>query len=269
MPSAAERIEPQALPESGRMTAGDGQRWSRGLMISIGAHALVVAGLAVGIVNTPPPPSTLPPAIALTMAPDPMAMPQPPSPIPPGPEAERSKAVDEPVPEKEPLDIPEVPTASAPVVTPPQKKVTPRPTVQDDAPRKKQESDRASAPPVPIAPPAPAMAAPVKGAAAQGFASAEKRWEAMVVATLDRKKRYPGEAQRRGIEDIVYLHLTIDRSGKVLDASIERSRKNPLLDRATLDLARRASPLPAPPSSEAGDRIDFVVPVEYKVATAR
>lgn len=92
---------------------------------------------------------------------------------------------------------------------------------------------------------------------------AEQTWEAQVLAALERKRRYPAAALRRKDEDTVHVHITIDRTGRVLDARIDRSKRIQMLDDEAVQLAHRASPLPAPPESIEGERIELIVPVEF------
>jgi protein TonB len=91
----------------------------------------------------------------------------------------------------------------------------------------------------------------------------EEAWERLVLAALERKKRYPASAQRRGQQDTVHVQIIIDRSGNVLEARVLRSMHNRELDTEAVALVHRASPLPAPPDSILGESIDLVVPVEF------
>ncbi|WP_380596477.1 energy transducer TonB family protein [Steroidobacter flavus] len=101
------------------------------------------------------------------------------------------------------------------------------------------------------------------------LSQAEQTWEAQVLAALERKKRYPAAALRHKDEDTVYVHITIDRTGRVLDARIERSVGIRMLDEEAVQLAHRASPLPSPPESVEGERIELVIPVEFFIRNGR
>jgi protein TonB len=109
---------------------------------------------------------------------------------------------------------------------------------------------------------------PVQGAGIE-LNQAEQTWESQVLAALERRKRYPAAALRRKDEDTVYVHITIDRRGRVLDARIDRSAGIEMLDDEALQLARRASPLPSPPDSVLGERIELIVPVEFFIRNRR
>ncbi|MEJ0024381.1 MAG: TonB family protein [Rhizomicrobium sp.] len=106
-------------------------------------------------------------------------------------------------------------------------------------------------------------AAPVSGAALEASHPAEESWEGAILAKLERAKRYPGLAQMRAEEDVVYLRFSVDRGGRVLAASIDHSRGFALLDDEVLSLIQRVQPLPPPPDQVKGDSIELVVPVEF------
>lgn len=66
---------------------------------------------------------------------------------------------------------------------------------------------------------------------------------------LERRKRYPPGARSRGETGIAYVRFRIDDAGNVLSASLARSSWFSELDTEVVELVRRASPVPAPPSS--------------------
>jgi protein TonB len=61
----------------------------------------------------------------------------------------------------------------------------------------------------------------------------------------------------------VTVAFTTDRSGRVLSADIAKSSGNDMLDAYATSLVRRASPLPPPPPSVAGDVLKFSVPFRF------
>ncbi|HEY5348231.1 MAG TPA: TonB family protein [Candidatus Lustribacter sp.] len=85
----------------------------------------------------------------------------------------------------------------------------------------------------------------------------------MLLARLQRFKRYPSFAQFRRQEGVVYLRFTMDRHGKVVSASIDKSSGFDALDQETLALIHRAEPLPPPPPEVPGDPIQLVVPIQF------
>jgi periplasmic protein TonB len=114
-----------------------------------------------------------------------------------------------------------------------------------------------------VAPKNDVAAAPASGAASVVPRTVEESWEDAILAKLEHAKRYPGLAQMRGEEDVVYLRFVIDRSGQVLSARIDHSHNFALLDDEVLSLIQRVQPLPPPPPQVTGDKIELVVPVEF------
>jgi len=82
-------------------------------------------------------------------------------------------------------------------------------------------------------------------------------------AWLARHKEYPSEARRLGQEGTALLHFSIDRSGRVLAARLQRSSGHAVLDREVLAMIRRADPLPPLPPVVDRERLDLVVPVQF------
>jgi len=208
----------------------------------------------------PPTPEIKPEPLPLpsVMEPEPQAEPvePPPEPIVEPPPSREPPVEPEPVPEppaSEPLAEPEVPTVASPMP------VTMSASLQqqrEDTPATNPRPPRAA--PKPTTPPAqqaetprstPRQNAPQPSqpGAASGPLPAE--WRAQVLRHIDRRKIYPRDAQRAGQEGVVAIAFTIDASGRVLSASVARSSGFPSLDQAALETARRASPVPKPPSS--------------------
>lgn len=94
-------------------------------------------------------------------------------------------------------------------------------------------------------------------------------WRDTLLRRLNEAKRYPSRARRLRQEGVGYLRFEMDMEGRVLASGIARSSGYPLLDEETLALLRRAAPLPRPPKELAGQRLEFVVPVEFFLSTGR
>ena len=107
-------------------------------------------------------------------------------------------------------------------------------------------------------------AAPAPGASSRD-SNAVPNWKSLLVATLERNKRYPAEAQARGDHGVAELAFSVDRSGRVHHARIVASSGSSLLDRETLAMLERAAPLPPPPPEIAGHEIPIVVPIRYNM----
>lgn len=99
-------------------------------------------------------------------------------------------------------------------------------------------------------------AAPTSGA---GSSMSMATWRGRVMAHLNRRKRHPGGAAR-GTASVAF---TIDRSGRVISARLVRSSGSAVLDREAVALARRASPVPPPPSGVGRGTVSLSVPVRF------
>ncbi|WP_049974134.1 energy transducer TonB [Azospirillum sp. B4] len=216
--------------------------WGGSLAVVLAAHALALPWLMARSTQEAPPP---PPALQIDLPPPPAPpQPEPPKPEPPKPEPPKPtpkptppKPVAMKLPPPPPVALPPEP---APVATP-QPEPPPSPAVQTAVP----------APPPP-APPAPASKGP-------------DTYEGRLMAQLYRFKRYPAQARQRHQTGTALLRFTIDRSGHVLAASLERGSGSALLDEETLALVRRADPLPPMPDDRPGPSLELVVPVEFSL----
>jgi protein TonB len=106
--------------------------------------------------------------------------------------------------------------------------------------------------------------APAAGASARD-SNALPNWKSLLVATLERNKRYPSEARSRGDQGVAQLTFSVDRTGAVHNPRITRSSGSAILDSETLALVQRASPLPPPPPEISGEKIAIVVPIRYNM----
>src|SRR5690606_185672 len=93
--------------------------------------------------------------------------------------------------------------------------------------------------------------------------AAHVEWEGLVLAALNRAKRYPRAARRKQQEGTSWIDFVIDRRGRVRSVRLERSSGVDVLDREALALPERAQLLPRPPESVEGERIRLLVPIEF------
>ncbi len=174
-------------------------------------------------------------------------------------------------PEIVPTDMPvgpqqvETPPEVEPPPPPPPKEVSVEPPKPPEPPKKPERKKLAklTTAPTPAEHRAPVAATPVAGAS--GNSNALPNWKSLLVATLERNKRYPSEARSRGEQGIAQLAFSVDRNGGVHNAHIVRSSGSSILDGETLALAQRASPLPPPPPEMPGASINIVVPIRYNM----
>jgi len=211
-------------------------------------------------VSAPPPA-----AISIDLAPAPQPAPTPPQDVAPGPQ--QTAAPPQPEPDAPPrVEAPPVPAPHPPV---------PVPKAMHS--RKHTQKVTVHAPPVPPLPAATATAtsAPPGATTATRSSSAADAspasqpshvpiiWQGALLARLERFKRYPAEAQADHQEGTAMLHFVMDRRGHVLSARLTRGAGYERLDRETLDLIRRAEPLPAPPDTVPGEHLSLTVPIEF------
>lgn len=276
------------------MTSGgrEALRWGVSLGVVLAAHLGGAAALLAW--RMPQDMPAAPPAVmielaAVSSAPEPEVSETPPGPKqeeaePPAvetevlarelPEPEPPEPVTFPQPDRlaEMLPPPDVPPEVVIEVPPPKPPPPPKPQVKPKPaekpvrkPEPKPKVAQTTAPAAAPAPAAQATAAPPPGIASQPSPDAVRRWQATLVAHLQRHKRYPGAARRDGEEGVAYLRFTMDRNGMVLGKRLDRGSGHASLDQETLALVERAQPLPQPPADMQGDRFEFVVPVQFQL----
>ncbi len=76
---------------------------------------------------------------------------------------------------------------------------------------------------------------------------AQERWQMLLTAHLERRKRYPFSALSRRQEGKVFVRFYVEPDGTVIDAEVVQSSNVPALDEEVLNLMHRASPVPKPP----------------------
>ncbi len=109
------------------------------------------------------------------------------------------------------------------------------------------------------------------GAGGQGSAGAGagpsgaelNTYAGQLAAWLERHKRYPRSARRRGEQGTVTLRFTLDANGRVLSRRIVRSSGHQRLDREVLALLDRASPMPRPPGN--ATKFSLAVPIVFSL----
>lgn len=171
--------------------------------------------------------------------------PEPVREVPPGPDqVERQEAKPEPTRDVPPVPIVQIP-ANASIRTDLQKPVE----IVDPGP------------PVPETTAPKSIAAP---AANRLASNAKPDWEALILAHLERFRRYPSRARAARQQGVAYVRFTMNRAGMVTSAAIAQKSGSFDLDRSALDTLERAQPLPAIP----GDRPDVVemtIPVVFNL----
>jgi protein TonB len=200
------------------------------------------------------------PVIAIELAPLPVAPEIKPTELPPGPQQAEAEPEPAPVQPVEKIELPPDPKAEPTVaVTPP-----PKPIEKPKDKKPKQLYASLASAPTNADQRAERAAAPAPGASSHD-ANAVSNWKSLLVATLERNKRYPSEAQSRGEHGVAQLAFSVDRRGGVHHARIARSSGSSVLDRETLAMLEHAAPLPPPPPEVGGAEIAIVVPIRYNI----
>lgn len=237
---------------------GDRMRYSVSGVLALLLHAGVAAFFLVHWPHKDDEASE-PAALMVNLAPAPTS----PAPVlkktPPGPQ--QLQAHKKPQPKTDPVKVRiKAPPVMKGPITLPKQEDKPQPTPPSpNQPPATQSTDT----PTSVAPKDKDAAAPASGASSAVPRTVEESWEDAILAKLEKNKRYPGMAQMRGLEDVVYLRFTLDRKGQVLSAAIDKSKGIALLDDEVISLIHRVQPLPAPPAQVKGDTIELVVPVEF------
>ncbi len=240
----------------------DALRWGACFALALGFHVAGAAALLArwsedsnAVANAP--------VIMIELAPVPVAPETKQTELPPGPQQSQAQPEPEPEPPKPVEKTVELPPEPQ---TEPLQAVLPPPKPIEKPVEKKHEQRRASLPSAPSTAEnkAERAAAPAPGASSHN-SNAVPNWKSALVARLERFKRYPPQAQTRGERGVAQLAFSIDRSGGVHDARIVRSSGSHLLDEATLDLLKRAAPLPPPPPEISRTQIAIQVPIRYDI----
>ncbi len=92
------------------------------------------------------------------------------------------------------------------------------------------------------------------------------RYEQLISLWVQKFKLYPDEARMQGMEGETVVRVRIDRRGTIRYYTLERSTGYPALDRAAIDMIRRANPVPAVPNDyPQGDLLEFLIPVNFRL----
>lgn len=91
-------------------------------------------------------------------------------------------------------------------------------------------------------------------------------YEQTISLWIQKFRLYPEEARANGEQGRSVVRVRIDRRGNIRYSAIESSAGSELLDIATLDMVRRANPVPAVPDDYPdGEVFEFLIPVTYKL----
>ncbi|WP_304339010.1 energy transducer TonB family protein [Campylobacter ureolyticus] len=116
--------------------------------------------------------------------------------------------------------------------------------------------------------------APVEGSGTKvsspGLGSGKSKnsnWQGLVMAHLNKFKKYPKNSLINEEEGKVVLRVEIDKNGNVLSLKMRKSSKFESLNNETLKLFKDASPLPKPPIDLMKGKSSIILnmPIEYDI----
>lgn len=87
-------------------------------------------------------------------------------------------------------------------------------------------------------------------------------WQALLLAHLEKYRRYPAAARSRGQQGVAQVTFRMNRQGRLLSSHVSRSSGSAMLDRAAIDTLKRAQPLPTIPDDMPAE-IELAVDVEF------
>lgn len=112
----------------------------------------------------------------------------------------------------------------------------------------------------------PAQAGNALGNSAAATADVLSHYEQAISSWIQRFKLYPEQAKKSRITGDAVLRVRIDRRGNVRYNALESSTGYPELDRAALEMVRRANPVPPVPADyPASEVIEFLIPVSFRL----
>ncbi|MEO0464895.1 MAG: TonB family protein, partial [Pseudomonadota bacterium] len=112
-----------------------------------------------------------------------------------------------------------------------------------------------------------ALTAGVGGVAADGgylkaaVNSARKGYLTAVRRAVERKKRFPKRAKRRGTEGTAKVRVTLDASGKLVAAMMVSSSGESILDEAAMAAVKRVSSFPDIPKEMGKSQVNVTLPI--------
>ncbi len=238
------------------MTRHNLARYSGSLALVLGVHAVAVL---LTLNWSVPQAIELPPAAMMVeLAPLPEPAPPPPPKAAPQPPASVAEL---PLPKL--VEAPKPKTDSAKPHKPKAKPQPPKPEKKPEPPKEAPPTEEvvdappSNTPPQKSAAPAPSIAS---------NSNALPTWQSDLLRHLAKYKRYPEDARRRGLQGINRLRFVVDAEGKVVSYAMAGGSGSAALDRATLEMIRRAGTVPKPPPELLNNgTIEVVAPFVYSL----
>lgn len=106
----------------------------------------------------------------------------------------------------------------------------------------------------------------VLGNSTDSKAEIKSRYEQTISLWIQKFKLYPESARSQGMQGSTVIRLRIDRRGNIRYSALEGNTGYEELDRAALDMVRRANPVPAVPDGYPdGEMFEFLIPVNFAI----
>jgi len=93
---------------------------------------------------------------------------------------------------------------------------------------------------------------------------AAQNYNSILLAWLEKHKRYPRKALRKRIEGEGMLYFKLDQSGNVVAHEIRKKTGSRILDREIMKMLKRASPMPTDAQVLARNS-EFVIPITFSI----
>lgn len=102
------------------------------------------------------------------------------------------------------------------------------------------------------------------GTSTSSTAEMKTHYEQQISMWINKFQIYPEEARKAGMTGDALVRMRIDRQGNIGFYILENSTGYQVLDRAALDMVRRANPVPAVPNDyPQNDLMEFLVPIAF------
>ena len=110
---------------------------------------------------------------------------------------------------------------------------------------------------------------PASGAAVTGTRNWEDSVRLDLMNWLERHKRYPIAARRKGVQGAVLVRFVVNSEGVLLEKELLESSGSTHLDSAAMKLLSRAAPYPKLPEQLMADVLEVRLPIEYRLVVDR
>jgi protein TonB len=114
---------------------------------------------------------------------------------------------------------------------------------------------------------APKGAGTVLGNSTASDAEVESHYDQTISLWIKKFQVYPEEARAKGLKGETTLRIRIDRQGTIRYFTLEHSTGSEILDRATVDMVKRANPVPVPGPNDypQNDMLEFLIDIKFNI----